>query len=45
MISKILIAVAARNVGLSAHEVNAILTVTAENRDAFEEAWHDYFGN
>lgn len=35
----------ARNVGFSSHEVNAILRVTAENRDAFEEAWHDYFGN
>lgn len=35
----------ARNVGFAAHEVNAILNVVSEHRQAFLEAWNDYFGH
>lgn len=35
----------ARNIGFSAHEVNAILRVAEAHRKNFEEAWHDYFGH
>jgi len=35
----------ARNVGFASHEVNAILTIVAENRRKFLEAWNDYFGH
>lgn len=35
----------ARNAGFAPHEVNAILKVTADHRDEFEEAWHGYFGD
>lgn len=35
----------ARNAGFAPREVNAILKVTADHRDEFEEAWHGYFGD
>lgn len=32
----------AKNVGFAAHEVNAILRITTENRQSFLEAWNDH---
>ena len=33
------------NLGYSAKEMNEIIGKTRENRDVFQEAWHDYFAN
>jgi hypothetical protein len=35
----------ARSTGFARHEVSDILTVVAENRQQFLEAWNDYFGH
>ncbi len=32
------------NLGFSARDLNEIIGATRENRDAFLEAWNDYFG-
>ena len=32
------------NLGFSARELNEVIGATRENRDAFQEAWNDYFG-
>ena len=34
----------ARNRGLSARDLNRVLTLTRENRTLLLEAWHGYFG-
>ena len=34
----------ARNRGFRGREINAILAMTEEHRDALLEAWHEYFG-
>jgi hypothetical protein len=32
------------NLGFSARDLNEIIGATRENKDAFLEAWNDYFG-
>jgi len=34
----------AKNIGFRAHEINAILKMVSDNREALLEAWHEYFG-
>ena len=34
----------AQNVGFSAKELRVIQGHVADNREAFEKAWHDFFG-
>ncbi len=34
----------ARNIGFRPHEINGILKMVEDNRSAFLEAWHEYFG-
>ncbi|WP_303285418.1 DUF4160 domain-containing protein [Marinobacter sp. SS8-8] len=33
----------ARNDGFDAHTIRVLLEVTENNRQLFEDAWHDYF--